>query len=509
MRSRKAVINIITSMTDQIIATICAFLIPRLILVTFGSEYFGVVQSITQYMGIVELMTIGLSGAARVALYKPLAERNNYEISRIIKSFRMHMRKAAALLIGYILLLSLVYSYISHNSLTRIEIAEFVLIIGMRTIAESLLMGVSLSLLAADQLVSVYACAMAVARILNAVMIFVLIGQGRSIVSVYFFSNLAFLAAAVFLDVFIRKYYSLTSECEPNEDAFALRGAVAYHNIANYVHENIDITLLTLFSEASLISVYSIYHLITAKMHVVMRVFTNGLEGAFGNMWAKEEHDALKQNFHLYEFCIFSFVSVVFSCVGVLIVPFISLYTAGVEDQNYIFYDIAVFSTVAEGIYCIREPYLTLTYATGKYEETKKASACEAIINLIISLSLIHFMGITGLLLGTIVANTFRSLHFIWFDYKYILKQSYGRLIRLFALLSLNMSVSISLGSIILRRYSVSGWMEWIFIAIIVFSIASLTVLITSLIWNRNDFLSVLKKLSRIFKRKNRYLKFR
>ena len=164
---------------------------------------------------------------------------------------------------------------------------------------------------------------------------------------------------------------------------------------------------------------------------------------------------------------------------------------------------------MAEGIYCLREPYLTLTYATGKYEETKKASAYEAIINLLISLSLIRFMGITGLLLGTIAANTFRTLHFIWFDYKYILKQSYGRLIRLFALLSLNMSVSISLGSIILRRYSVSGWMEWIFIAIIVFSIASLTVLITSLIWNRNDFLSVLKKLSRIFKRKNRYLKFR
>lgn len=506
MRSRKAVINIITSMADQVIATICAFLIPRLILVTFGSEYFGVVQSITQYMGIVELMTIGLSGAARVALYKPLAEKNYYEISRIIKSFRMHMRKAAALLIGYILLLSLVYSYISHNSLTRIEIAEFVLIIGMRTIAESLLMGVSLSLLAADQLVSVYACTMTVARIINAAIILVMIEQGRNIVSVYFFSNLAFLAAAIFLDIFIRRYYRLTSECEPNEGAFALRGAVAYHNIANYVHENVDITLLTLFSEASLISVYSIYHLITAKMHVIMRVFTNGLEGAFGNMWAKEEHDTLRQNFHLYEFCIFSFVAVVFTCVGLLIIPFINLYTAGVEDQNYIFYDIAVFSTLAEAIYCLREPYLTLTYATGKYEETKKASAYEAIINLIISMSLIRFMGITGLLLGTISANAFRTLHFIWFDYKYILKQPNERLIRLLFLLVLNLSVSIGLGLIVIRKKPVTNWLGWVCTAIVILMIATLTVVITSLIWNREEFLSVLKKLLHVFKLKSRYL---
>lgn len=506
MRSRKAVINIITSMADQVIATICAFLIPRLILVTFGSEYFGVVQSITQYMGIVELMTIGLSGAARVALYKPLAEKKYYEISRIIKSFRMHMRKAAALLIGYILLLSLVYSYISHNSLTKIEIAEVVLIIGMRTIAESLLMGVSLSLLAADQLVSVYACTMTVARILNAAIILVLIGQGRNIVSVYFFSNLAFLVAAVFLDVFIRRYYRLTSECEPNESAFALRGAVAYHNIANYVHENVDITLLTLFSEASLISVYSIYHLITAKMHVIMRVFTNGLEGAFGNMWAKEEHDTLKHNFHLYEFCIFSFVAVVFTCVGLLIIPFINLYTAGVKDQNYIFYDIAVFSTLAEGIYCLREPYLTLTYATGKYEETKKASAYEAIINLVISISLIRVMGITGLLIGTIAANTFRTLHFIWFDYKHILKQPNVRLVRLLVLLVLNMSVSIGLGLTFIRKNPITNWLGWVCTAIVILVIAALTVVITSLIWNRNDFLSVFKKLLHVFKRKSRHL---
>lgn len=491
-------------MADQIIATICAFFVPRLILFTFGSEYFGVTQSITQYMGIVELMTIGLSGAARVALYKPLAERKSTEISRIIKSLRIHMRKAAVLLIGYIILLSLVYPYISHNSLTKTEITEFVLIVGMRTIAESLLMLVSLSLLAADQLVSVYACTMTVARILNAVAIFVLIAQGRSIVSVYFYSNLAFLTAAVFLDVFIRKHYRLTSACEPNEEAFALRGAVAYHNIANYVHENIDITLLTLFAEASLISVYSIYHLITAKMHVIMRVFTNGLEGAFGNMWAKEEHDFLKRNFHLYEFCVFSFVAVMFSCVGLLIIPFIRLYTAGVEDQNYIFYGIAVLSTLAEGIFCLREPYLTLTYATGRYEETKKASAVEAIINLVISLTLIHSLGISGLLLGTIAANAFRTSHFIWYDYQNILGESKKQLVKRFAILAVNMFITIMAGNLIVRAFHITTWMQWLMTAIFVFLAAVLIVLITALIADRAKLLSIVSMFYRIFKRKKR-----
>ena len=503
MRSRKAVINIITSMTDQVIATICAFLIPRLILVTFNSEYFGVVQSITQYMGIVELMTIGLGGAARVALFKPLAEKNYYEISRIIKSFRKHMRKAATILTVYIVILALVYPYISHNDLSKSEIAAFVFIIGMRTMAETLLMGVSLCLLAADQMISVYSCSMSIARIINAALIFFLISQGKNVIIVYFFSNLAFIVTALIMELFINKYYKLTTDCEPNEEAFALRGAVAYHNIASYIHENIDITLLTLFAEASMISVYSIYHLVTAKMHVIMKVFTNGLEGAFGNMAARKEHDALSQNFHLYEFCTFSFVTVIFSCVGLLIIPFVTLYTKGVQDQNYVFYDIAVFSTIAEGIYCIREPYLTLAYATGRYEETKKASAYEAIINLLLSLGLIKFLGIVGLLIGTIAANAFRTLHFIWYDYSNILKEPNKLLGKRFATLIANMCIIIGIGSLIIRNSNITSWMGWVCTAALIFSEAVLIVLISSLAVNRKELVTIISKFYRAFKRKN------
>lgn len=502
MRSKKAAINIITSMSDQVVATICAFLIPRLILTTFGSEYFGVVQSITQYMGIVDLMTIGLGGAARVALFKPLSDNNYYEISRIIKAFRIHVRRAAVMLTAYIVILAFLYPYISHNNLSNTEITAFVVIIGMRTMAETLMMGVSLSLLAADQIFSVYSCSMLVARIANAAIIFALISQGKNIVTVYFFSNLAFIAAALIMEAFINKHYRLTRNCEPNNEAFALRGAVAYHNIARYIHENVDITLLTIFAEASLISVYSIYHLVTAKMHVIMGVFTNGLEGAFGNMWAKREFDSFKRNFHLYELCVYCFVSVVFSCVGVLILPFVSLYTANVNDQNYIFMNIAVFSTIAEGIYCLREPYLTIAYATGNYEKTKRASAYEAVLNLTISLALIHSWGIVGLLIGTIAANTFRTIHFIWFDYKNILKESYKGLVWRFVFLTMNLIISSGIGVMIVSRHSVSGWGDWIVIAMLVFAESVLVTVINAVIVNRTELMLVLLKLRHIVKLK-------
>jgi len=41
----------------------------------------------------------------------------------------------------------------------------------------------------------------------------------------------------------------------------------------------------------------------------------------------------------------------------------------------------------------------------GYFDETKRMAVIEAIINIVLSLSLVHFLGITGVLLGSVVAK--------------------------------------------------------------------------------------------------------
>ena len=129
----------------------------------------------------------------------------------------------------------------------------------------------------------------------------------------------------------------------------------------------------------------------------------------------KKEYKNLNSNFRTYEFLIYCFTIVVFSCVATLILPFIENYTRGITDINYLRVELAILISLAEIVYCIRQPYLLLVYATGMYEETKKGAAIEAILNLAISFGLVWVIGLPGVIIGTLVANLFRTTQYILF----------------------------------------------------------------------------------------------
>ena len=64
-------LNIICSLFSQLIAIVSGFLIPRLILLNFGSEVNGLVSSIGQFLSYVSLVEGGVSGVVTASMYKP------------------------------------------------------------------------------------------------------------------------------------------------------------------------------------------------------------------------------------------------------------------------------------------------------------------------------------------------------------------------------------------------------------------------------------------------------
>ncbi len=72
MRSKKAFYGSITSLVYQVITVVCGLILPRLILVNFGSSYNGLTSSITQFLAGISLLKAGISGVAKAALFAPL-----------------------------------------------------------------------------------------------------------------------------------------------------------------------------------------------------------------------------------------------------------------------------------------------------------------------------------------------------------------------------------------------------------------------------------------------------
>ena len=499
MRTKKAFKNIMASMLYQMVSIVCGLIAPRLLLINYGSVYNGVVSSATQMLSVVSVLTLGIAGATRVALYKSLANKDILATSRIMRANRNYMRKVAVVVVFYALALAIIYPFISHNSLGYSETAALILIVSISTIAEYMFGLSNQTLLSADQSIYIYYSIGVIALIVRTLLIVILVNIGASVFSVYLVSSVVFFVSPAVMTLYINKKFHLVKNCEPDNDALKGRSAVAFHSIANIVHENTDLVLLTVFTDATEISVYTVYYLVIGKVKMFMRVFTNGMESAFGDMWAKGEYDNLKKNFKSYEYTLFAFAAVVFSCVGVLIIPFLQRYTKGVNDVNYIRYTLAILITITEATYCIRHPYLTLVQATGNYEGTKYGALIEAIVNITVSLILVNFIGLNGVIIGTLIANLIRTTQFAIFSSRRILYRSLGEVVKRIVWLIVTSGTIISIALIVTNNLSFDiGWGGWIFEAIIVFLIALSVNFISSILFYREDFIHLLNTIFRM-----------
>lgn len=501
MRAKKAALNTITSLSYQLVAIVCGLITPRLILETYGSTYNGVISSATQFMSMISILTLGIAGATRVELYKTLSKDDVLGTSRIMKATGRYMRKVAICVLVYACILMLVYPFISHNDLPKYEVAMLIGIVSIGTFAEYFFGTAYRTLLMADQREYIYSALQIIATILNTIVAAILIFADRSIFIVKLASVCVFALSPIVMYIYVKRNYKITNECEADTEVLKQRKMVAYHSIANIIHDNTDLILLTLFTDAKVISVYTVYNFVAGKIKSLMRSFTGGLEAAFGNMWVKKEMQSIQKNFRIYEFATFSFVSIVFACVGVLIIPFVEQYTKGVHDINYIRYGFATLITVAEAVFCIRQPYLTLVQATGNYKATKNGAIMEACINFSCSLVLVNVIGLNGVIVGTLIANLIRTSQYVWFISRHILNRKISCVLYRCLWLVFNIAIIIASSKPIMNTVNITGWTGWMVQAAIVFLISCVETLIMAVIFYKNDLVHMFLIFKRVIKR--------
>ena len=113
---KKMILNTFTPLFAQLVNVVFGFVMPRLILEHFGSEVNGLTQSIKQFLGIITFLDLGVGQVVRSALYRPLSYGDDGQISRVMASGRRFYRLLAAILLGYVVALILLYPSITASS---------------------------------------------------------------------------------------------------------------------------------------------------------------------------------------------------------------------------------------------------------------------------------------------------------------------------------------------------------------------------------------------------------
>ena len=500
-RTRNAFLTVTTSLLAEAISLVCGLILPKLILNNFGSAYNGVTQSITQFISYISLMKAGIGGATAVALYEPLSNKDNVRISEILAATQKFMRKIALIFVAFIVCLAIIYPIFIVREFDWWFTSSLIFIISISTFATYYFGFTYQTLLNADQKAYVVTLLSIFTTILNTIISVILIKNNFSIHVVKLGSSITSIITPVFLFFYVRKKYSILSDVKPNLDVIPQRWDATAHEVASFVNNNVDIVLLSFFTSMSEISVYTVYHYVISNLKKIVNNCTVGFGAAFGDMYAKGEIKLMHKNLSIFELITFSLTSILFSVALATILPFVAIYTNGVNDTNYIRPTLALIAILAGTFNCFRIPYRVIVINVGHYKQTKNGAIMEAIINIVISIIGIIKFGVVGALFGTLCAMMFRTLQFAIYLSRNIMNRNIKYFIKHSIICFVIMCVVYCVSKLYLNI--IDSWFKWMAFAAITTLIATVITLLTDLIFYKEDMENLIVKLrTNIFKGK-------
>lgn len=425
MRTQQALYNLISNLVLQLVTAACGFILQALFIQHYGSGINGMIGSIKQFMAYLSLVEAGVGAASIAALYTPLVNHNILGVNAILSATRAFYKKSGYLFIALVLLITVIYPLIVRNQVEVMTSFLMVIIIGCGSLTEYFLIGKYRVLLTADQKNYVISYVQAAATALNALVSVVLIFKGTNVLVVQAAATLVYISRVFVIQCYVCKHYpKVDFKTEPDFKAIDKRWSAFIHQIAGIIVFNSPVVLITIFCGLKDVSIYVVYSMVFAAVGLMVSVFSNGLLAGFGEIIAAKEQETLQRAYANYQYIFYAVLAWAYTCTALLIMPFINIYTTNFIDANYIRPDIALLFVIIGIANNIRVPPNTIVNAAGHFRETQKRAILEAAINLTVSLILVQNMGIVGVLLGSVCSFAYRTLDFILYAAKYILKQS-------------------------------------------------------------------------------------
>lgn len=490
--------NMFYSFVSRVVILLTGIVIQQQILVTFGSSLNGLTSAISQVMSYLVLLEAGLGTASIQAMYLPMAQNDWEKTSAIMKATAMEYRKIAGVFFLLLTIVAVVLPAIVQKEVQYSVASGLTLITGGSYIASYIFGGKYKALLTADQKIYLLYIFDIITNITSCILRIIALNQGKGII----FVQLINLVCAVFKNFgfvyYVKiKYKKINYKIKPDYKAIGKRWNVLIHNLAGLIVNNTDIMILTISSSLKLVSVYSIYNMIYGQLSTIIQsTFMQSPQATFGRLFY-EKKSRFEKAYVIYEVVITHLIFIICGIAIIMTLPFIRLYTLGVNDISYVDNTLPILFMIILLQNQIRTPALVVINALGKFKETQNGAILEAIINLSVSIALYLFtpLKLQGLLLGTICSYMYRSVDVIVYVYRNLLKRDIKQYLRM---------ISIDIGTLtilILTLYfalpiEVSSYMEWIYKTLGVSVIVILAFIVTNITLNYKETKIVLKFVS-------------
>jgi len=485
--------NTISSLVYQVLVFVSGLIIPRLFLSYYGSDVYGLVSSITSFLGFITILDLGIGAVITANFYKPLAEKNTKRINEIYKYARKFYNKLALILILYTVALIFIYPDLVEERFDNYFIELLIAIISFSVFSQYFFAIVYTLLLRSDQKQYIAFNLNSVTLILNTILSIILITSGFSVHIVKLSTAIIFLIRPVVLSFYVKKHYNITNDSEVKRSPIKQKWNGIAQHLAYLVQDKTDIIVLTLFSTLGNISVYSIHYLIVSGIRSFIYASTAGFSALAGNMIARNEIKKLKNFFEKFEWLMHTISTLLFTTTGILIVPFVKVYTKGIYDVNYIVPAFAIILSTGTAVRCFQLPYNTVVQAALHFKETQKSAIIEPIINVLVSIILVKQLGLVGVAIGTFISISYRTIYLANYLGNNIIKIDKKNTYKLLLVDIISVIIMIALTNSI--KIDSTNYFSWCLSAALILAINVIITTIINLLFYRKNIYFVFSRI--------------
>ena len=405
MRTKKVFLNMLADILPYLLIGIVGIIKMDVLINYIGDVGNGYYQTINQIISYVFLAQAGFSDAVIYSLYKPFAEKNKDDINAIYGGARRVFKIIGLIILGIIILVTLGL-HLFYRFETGYEVSCLICFFVISTSYLISYFGKGqtfMSVLSAAQEKYVYSLIFNGVKLLCDILIVIVTIKFRTLESIAIVILIMKILEEIINRIVVKKKYPYLHEIARKDTSMVkMTKDLAWTQVGYLVLNNIDALLLMGFNGPVMVSIYTTYNFILRFLNEVASRIEIATVYSFGNVFAKKEDDRV---YPLFKEFLMLFILIAFSLCITFMIGIRGFVSVWVGKENYLleYYTVVLFtSTLFLNI--LYYPMVALINADGLFKENKRHIFICSLINLVMSIILINFFGINGILFGTMIA---------------------------------------------------------------------------------------------------------
>lgn len=408
-KGRKSILNAITALVQMAAVSVIGLVLTKSIIIYFGSEYNGINSSVNQIVNAIMILEGGFTLASNVALFHPFSEKDYQTVNGIVAATRKRFIMVGIIAVVCGIAVAAVYPLFVHSEMPGWLISAVMVTVLLPACFNLGIVMKYRVLILADQREYIISAITTVAYVIGTGIAIIAIHKGASLLIARIIIMFSLLANYVSIVLYCKKNYPwVRFDVEPLYEKIKGTKSVLVMKLTSMFYMSFPVIIISTLPEngAMLASVYAVYKSVTTVVGGAIGAFINAPRLGFGALFAEDRKDDAEVLFNQYEKITCLALSIVLGTTCMLIIPFVELYTIGVQDIRYTNNLMALLILMTVFFETVHIPSGQIIQMSGTFEPYRRIQSISCIVLVILMVlgrALFGLYGIVGAVLGTAI----------------------------------------------------------------------------------------------------------